>query len=261
MKQTLIEELSAKAESRKYRPGKTIIRQGAPAKEFFILTSGTVDVIRTVEFGERQSVSSMTAPAFFGEVGLLEEGRRTATVRASTESPVEVLVISKEKFEEFVDASEMMADEIAVLMQSYRLNDSLSEALGAMPSDSLAEVASQAQVLTFEQGEQIICQGDSADFFYILTKGRAEVLHRCEDGRTFLINFHDPGEYFGEIGLLQNRPRSVTVRAVDKIVEVLAFEKSVFQDMHRDSEETESAIGQEMIRRLARQMKTGGDLS
>lgn len=69
----------------------------------------------------------------------------------------------------------------------------------------------------------------------------------------------DPGEYFGEIGFLQDRPRSATVRAVDDDVEVLAFKKDVFLKLLGDSAETESTIAREMALRLARQARLQND--
>lgn len=69
----------------------------------------------------------------------------------------------------------------------------------------------------------------------------------------------DPGEYFGEIGFLQDRPRSATVRVVDDDVEVLAFKKDVFPKLLGDSAETESTIAREMALRLARQARLQND--
>lgn len=256
MDKTFIDQLTDQAEHLQYESGETIIHQGGRADMFYVLNTGMVDVVKSTDSGTPKLVSSMSAPAFFGEKGLLEEGRRTATVRAAAGSHVEVLAISRQSFVEFVGASEMMADEIAALLQKYRIRDSLVAALAELSQEEIEDIAVAGEIRTFAQGDKIICQGDPAEFFYILTQGRVEVLHQREDGRTYLINFHEPGEYFGEIGLLQNRPRSATVRAADEIVEVLAIEGNVFENLLGDSLETESAIAQEMVRRLVRQVNT-----
>ena len=252
MDKTLIDQLTNQAKKRKYEPGETIIRQGGRADAFYVLIAGTINVIKKTQSGASQLVSSMNAPAFFGEKGLLEEGRRTATVRAAGGSAVEVLAVSREAFMDFVDASEMMADEVAALIQKYRISDSLVAALGQLSPEEIEDSAAHGEIQSFAQGDKIICQGDPAEYFFVLTKGRVEVLHQREDGRTYLIDFHEPGEYFGEIGLLNNRPRTATVRAADETVEVLAFKQSVFENMLGDSSETELAIARETARRLAR---------
>ena len=196
------------------------------------------------------TIATLTAPAFFGEMELLEGGRRTASVRVSEEGPAEVLVISRDAFATLIEASDMIAEEIAALIQTRRGRGSLAQALGELPACRLDEVYSGARHLSFEQGDKIIGQGDPAEHFYILTHGRVEVLHRRQDGETYLINFHEPGEYFGEIGILQNRPRSATVRAADERVEVLQFDRDEFVALMDESPATESAIAEEMARRL-----------
>lgn len=255
MDRTLFDQLKDRAEYRTFNPGETIIRQGSRADAFYVLLGGMVDVVRTTDRGVSHEISTMSAPAFFGEIGLLEEGRRTATVRAAGALPVELMAVPQKAFMEFVDASEMMADEVAALIQKYRISDSLIAALGQLTPEQVEDIAALATIQTFSQGDLIICQGDPAEYFFVLTKGRVEVLHEREDGRTYLINFHEPGEYFGEIGLLQDRPRSATVRAVDDGVEVLAFERSVLQNLLNGSVETEAAIAREIAQRLSRQAK------
>jgi CRP-like cAMP-binding protein len=259
MHKTLLEQLKDQAEYGIFNPGETIIRQGSRADAFYILLRGLVEIVRITGSGVSHEVSTMSAPAFFGEKGLLEEGRRTATVRAAGSLPVELMVVPRKVFMEFVDASEMMADEVAALIQKYRISDSLITALGQLTSERVEEIAALADIQTFSQGDLIICQGDPAENFFVLTKGRVEVLHEREDGRTYLINFHEPGEYFGEIGLLQDRPRSATVRAVDEGVEVLAFERSIFENLLNDSVEIETAITREIAHRLSHQAKVQDD--
>ena len=56
----------------------------------------------------------------------------------------------------------------------------------------------------------IVRQGEPADRFYLIVAGRVEV---TQDGRTLRIE--GPGEFFGEIGLLRDVPRTATVTALD----------------------------------------------
>jgi CRP-like cAMP-binding protein len=61
---------------------------------------------------------------------------------------------------------------------------------------------------TFDSGEIIFEQGDLGDFMYVVVEGEVEIIHRGE-----VLNTLHPGEIFGEMGLIDNRPRSAAARA------------------------------------------------
>ncbi len=62
---------------------------------------------------------------------------------------------------------------------------------------------------TFESGEIVFEQGDPGDFMYVVVEGAVEIIHRGE-----VLNTLKPGEFFGEMALVDNRPRSASARAV-----------------------------------------------
>ena len=71
--------------------GKELIREGARGREFFVLLDGTVDVHKN---GRR--IRELTTGDFFGEIALVSDAPRTATV--TTSSPVRALVVSDRSF-------------------------------------------------------------------------------------------------------------------------------------------------------------------
>jgi NADH dehydrogenase len=66
----------------------------------------------------------------------------------------------------------------------------------------------------FEPGQEVYRQGDQADAFYVIVRGAVEVV-RDEDGRETVVARLTEGDSFGEVGLLQQRRRSATVRALE----------------------------------------------
>lgn len=74
-----------------FRPGKVLTREGTPGREFFVLLEGEVEVTRG---GKR--ISTLGAGDFFGELALVSNIPRTATVTAIT--PVRMLVVSGRDF-------------------------------------------------------------------------------------------------------------------------------------------------------------------
>ncbi len=66
----------------------------------------------------------------------------------------------------------------------------------------------------FAEGEIIISEGDSSNCAFILDEGRVEVLKDRDGIQKVRLAVLEEGELFGEMGLVDNSPRSATVRAL-----------------------------------------------
>jgi CRP-like cAMP-binding protein/MFS family permease len=80
----ILERLAAAATEQTFAPGTAIVTEGDPADALYALAEGEVIVTAQREGGE-ETLGTMTAPAYFGEIGVLERIPRTATVTARTE--------------------------------------------------------------------------------------------------------------------------------------------------------------------------------
>jgi CRP/FNR family transcriptional regulator, cyclic AMP receptor protein len=78
--------------------GKELTKEGAPAREFFVLVDGTADVLKK---GKR--INKLEGGDFFGEIALVHDSPRTATVKAT--SPVRALVVTDRNFRRLLDES------------------------------------------------------------------------------------------------------------------------------------------------------------
>jgi CRP/FNR family transcriptional regulator, cyclic AMP receptor protein len=76
--------------------GKTLMREGDRGREFFVLVEGEADVRK----GNRK-VSTLGGGDFFGEIALVSQRPRTATV--TTSSPVRALVVTEQSFRSLID--------------------------------------------------------------------------------------------------------------------------------------------------------------
>ncbi len=85
--------------------------------------------------------------------------------------------------------------------------------------ESLAQALSPVRV---EAGREVFRQGELGDRFYIVADGEVEIV---QDGQV--VNLTGPGEFFGEISLLRDVPRTATVRARTE-VELRALERDEF---------------------------------
>ncbi|GEO82989.1 Crp/Fnr family transcriptional regulator [Pararhodospirillum oryzae] len=65
---------------------------------------------------------------------------------------------------------------------------------------------------SFPDGTVLFREGDAADAAYMVESGVVEMVVRCVDGSERIIGTVGPGEMFGEMGLIDDRPRMATAR-------------------------------------------------
>lgn len=83
----------------------------------------------------------------------------------------------------------------------------------------------------FKQGETVFKQGDPGDRLYVVKSGEVEVIREDpEKGDTVLAKL-GPEEYFGEMALISDAPRSATVRCVTAVT-VLSIGQQEFQSLY-----------------------------
>lgn len=86
--------------------------------------------------------------------------------------------------------------------------------LFAMLTPSQAESVAQAVVKSrFKRGEAIVEQGKKSNSLAIILTGRARVITTNARGREVILATMQPGDYIGEMSLIDNEPHSATVRA------------------------------------------------
>ena len=79
----------------------------------------------------------------------------------------------------------------------------------------LAQIAGITTAKNYDRGEMIVEERAAAERFFIIARGKIEISKRFEDGERFVLAVHSDGEFFGEMALLDEGPRSATVRAVE----------------------------------------------
>jgi CRP/FNR family transcriptional regulator, cyclic AMP receptor protein len=85
-----------------FRTGKTLIKEGSPGREFFVLIDGTAEIRR-----KGRKIDTAGPGDFFGEMALLTEQPRNATV--VTTSAVDVLIITARNFRALVESNPLIA--------------------------------------------------------------------------------------------------------------------------------------------------------
>jgi serine/threonine-protein kinase len=86
----------------------------------------------------------------------------------------------------------------------------------------------------FPAGMVILREGDPGDAAYIVTKGRCEVTRRVS-GESLRIREMGPGEAFGELALVSDRPRSATVTAIDEVTAMVITREALARELQAGS--------------------------
>ena len=90
----------------------------------------------------------------------------------------------------------------------------------------LKRLADRMEDQRFMEGASVVVAGDEGDQFYVIVEGEAEVV--SPDGRV--VATLRPGEFFGEISLLDGGPRTASVVAATPL-RMLSLSRSAFREM------------------------------
>ncbi len=104
--------LAGDAPARTFTPGDTIIRQGALGESFYFILEGEVEVFARRGDGSEALIDRLEPGRHFGELALLGDRRRTATVRAAGDAPLKVLELDAATFAELMRLSERFAADV-----------------------------------------------------------------------------------------------------------------------------------------------------
>jgi CRP-like cAMP-binding protein len=111
---------------REFKKGDVIVREGEAGVAFYIISRGTVEVVKSLGTASEQVVGTLKEGTFFGEMALFDNHLRSASVRAATEC--ECLVLTKWDFNaEMSQNSSIAIAMLGVLARRIRgLNEALS---------------------------------------------------------------------------------------------------------------------------------------
>lgn len=233
------DRLAALLEEESIPSGQVVVYQGEIGVRFYILRSGAARVLV-----DGREVSRLRSGDWFGEVALLNEIPRTATVQAAEDA--ELLSLSDDDFHRaLTDAGTGARGESRTLgLTSLRsfgdvvwpardVNRAVTVPLGAaiersadridvlrqlsllshLPPSALARIDSASNIERHHPDETILAEGDPPGDAYVIWDGRVKLLQHHRPPRVI-----GPGEVIGELAALHGKPRTATAVALDDTV-------------------------------------------
>jgi CRP/FNR family transcriptional regulator, cyclic AMP receptor protein len=85
--------------------------------------------------------------------------------------------------------------------------------VGSLPEAERAALVAAGTPVHFEDDQIMLVQGDTGDFVYVLTGGLVKVVVAAESGAETTLAIRSRGDLVGEFALLDEKPRTATVRA------------------------------------------------
>lgn len=118
-----------------------------------------------------------------------------------------------------------------------------------LPTAQLELLAKMVVRKRYPKNTVILVEGDDTDALHIIISGRIKVLISDEDGREVILSLLERGEYFGEMGLLDDSPRSASVETLEEC-ELMSMSKGDFKRCLADHSEMAMYIMRNLVKRL-----------
>jgi CRP/FNR family transcriptional regulator, cyclic AMP receptor protein len=113
---------------------------------------------------------------------------------------------------------------------------------------------------SFPRGTTIIAAGDMTDSLYVVISGRLKVMMTDDDGGEVILAILGSNEFFGEMGLLDDAPRSASVVAIEPC-ELLSLSKKDFKKCMAENFEMTMTVMRGVVKRLREADKKIGSLA
>jgi CRP/FNR family cyclic AMP-dependent transcriptional regulator len=129
-----------------------------------------------------------------------------------------------------------------------------------LPENQLALLTGVVSRKSFPRATTIIAAGDVTESLYVVISGRMNVMMSDDEGREVILAILGTGEYFGEMGLVDDSPRSASVVALEAC-ELLTLSKRDFKNCLNDNFEMAMTVMRGLVKRLREADKKIGSLA
>ncbi|KAM4614699.1 cGMP-dependent protein kinase 2 [Polymixia lowei] len=224
---------------RVYTEGQVVIQEGEPGNYLYVLAEGLLEVMQN-----SKPLGEMRPGTAFGELAILYNCKRTATVKAVSQS--HIWVLDRQTFQTIMmRTTQARHEEYFSFMRSVSL-------LRELPEEKLAKIIDCLEVDYFNKGEYIIREGEEGNTFFIIAKGEVSVTQTTEGcTEPQEIKTLGVGDYFGEKALISEDVRSANIVCSENDTQCLVVDRENFNQMVGTYEELQAYL-REYVEELSR---------
>ncbi len=196
------------------QPGEIIVQQGDVGGSLYVIIRGEVSIVREAN-GQRMHVATLTDGEFFGEMALLTDTPRVASVEAVTTT--EMFEVSRDTLRRLIQEFPQVVPVLIGFLKDRLLEIFVktSDLLRPVPEAKRWVLARKFKLYEIKEGKVILKEGKPSGGLMIFLAGTA-VATRQRKGKTVVLGELHPGSLVGEISLLTGGPAVATVRAKSK---------------------------------------------
>lgn len=204
---------------RVYSQSQLVIQEGAAGNHLYVIAEGLLDVIQNSRL-----LGQMHPGTAFGELAILYNCKRTATVKAVTDS--KIWVLDRQVFQNIMMSSaQAQHQEYFSFLRSVTL-------LKDLPEEKLSKIVDCLEVDFYDKGDYIIREGEEGNTFFIIAKGKVRVTQAVEGSQEPQeIKTLGVGDYFGEKALISEDVRSANIIAEEDDTQCLVIDRDTFNQM------------------------------
>lgn len=118
-----------------------------------------------------------------------------------------------------------------------------------LTASELETIKQLGRVRTYPVGAVVVNEGDDGNGLFIVESGSLKVFLMDESGREIILSLLDPGDYFGELALLDDAPRSASVMVMEK-AELLQIPRPAFMELIAEHSSCMQAVVRNLVARI-----------
>ena len=135
---------------------------------------------------------------------------------------------------------------------NFKINPAVLKSVPLFASFSEPQVVTllkYVQHRSFARHVYVMHAGEETDSIYVMLAGRVKVVIADDQGREVILGFMGPQEFFGEMGILDDQPRSASVFTLEPC-EMLRLSKAAFMSCLKENSEVAMLVIRNLVKRL-----------